>query len=277
MRREVRRSIEKQVAAGFDARADIVTSVVARFSDRFPAASLRPDVEDLVTRTVARRLKAQSYWPEITDCDLLDRAFAELEQNGILCRQNYGHCLTCGHAALRDEAETARREGRNVRGYTFFHAQDMDAVLDGNLDLAFGLPRATAEEFETIILALLPRLGDNDGDSAAAPGPANPGQPVRLRQRSSGDLCTWNLSAGLLTIGGETLQAIRTALPTLPPHKRLALRDAALALGSALSTVACEVVATLRRHGIDATWVGQLHVRIEGRLHWQKRRQEEAT
>jgi hypothetical protein len=272
IRGELRDLIKEHVAAGFDAPADIVTWVVALYSDRFPPESLQPVVENMVTKTVARHLAAQSYWPEVTDCDRLDHAFAELEQNGILCRQNYEDCLTCGHAALRDEAELAREEGRDVRGYTFFHAQDITWVLDGDLYLAFGLPPATAEEFEEIILALLPRCLDNDDASAARTVPADPGQPVRLKRHIIEALRKLDPAAALPTTVGETLQAIRRVLTTLPLLECMATMDAVPARRTALSTVACEVVMTLQRHGIDAMWSGQPHDRIEGRLHWQRRR-----
>jgi len=37
-------------------------------------------------------LDAQREWPSVTDCDRLDRAFADLNGRGIVARQNFACC-----------------------------------------------------------------------------------------------------------------------------------------------------------------------------------------
>ncbi len=69
-------------------------------------------------------------WPQ-TDCDKLDAAFAELERKGIVARQNLACCTNCGSKDIRDEMELLSRRGQAVRGGTFYHAQDTEAVVEG--------------------------------------------------------------------------------------------------------------------------------------------------
>jgi hypothetical protein len=74
----------------------------------------------------------------VTDCDRLDAAFSSLERQGIVARQNWTCCQTCGHAEIADAMEEARQSGE-VRGYTFFHQQDTDSAVEGyGLWLAYG-------------------------------------------------------------------------------------------------------------------------------------------
>lgn len=81
----------------------------------------------------------EASWVGETDCDRLDRVFADLEAAGIICRQNFSCCGNCGSGEILDEMEAAREEGRLVRGYVFYHSQDTDAACDGHgVYLAFG-------------------------------------------------------------------------------------------------------------------------------------------
>ncbi|MGA9525366.1 MAG: alpha/beta hydrolase-fold protein, partial [Myxococcaceae bacterium] len=101
------------------------------------------DPSALATSVLDRRMEAQAReekgWPAITDCDRLDRAFAALEAAGILARQNYEDCGTCGGAAILDELNAAREAGRHARGYVFFHMQDTESAVDGGgLYLSYG-------------------------------------------------------------------------------------------------------------------------------------------
>ena len=75
---------------------------------------------------------AQASWPAETDCDRLDRAFAELEQQGIVARQNFSDCGTCGVAEIPDEIKAAEKSGRKVRGYVFYHMQDTESAAGGH-------------------------------------------------------------------------------------------------------------------------------------------------
>ena len=55
-------------------------------------------------------------WPALTDHDRLEQAFAALETQGVVCRQNFTCCGTCGVAEIGDDREIEEIDGaRRVR------------------------------------------------------------------------------------------------------------------------------------------------------------------
>jgi len=81
----------------------------------------------------------EATWKGSTDCDRLDKAFADLEDRGIICRQDFTCCGNCGVAEIGMELNEAEQRGIQVRGYAFYHQQDTEAAVDGNgVYLSFG-------------------------------------------------------------------------------------------------------------------------------------------
>ena len=139
---EMRERVEVMVAGGylpldqieFDA-ADYLTGAYEELDDDALAAMAKRLVE------VAARSHAeeQASWPEMTDCDRLEAACASLEERGILCGQHTGFTQGDGGSEMMDRVRREREAGRQVRGYAFFHEQDVEgAVQGGGLALAFG-------------------------------------------------------------------------------------------------------------------------------------------
>ncbi|HLA95588.1 MAG TPA: hypothetical protein VK612_07695 [Pyrinomonadaceae bacterium] len=128
---EMKVYIERDVAAGFSDVDEIVEMGVDMVADQADAESLRPEAERLTAEAVERRLKEQESWSAVTDCDRLDAAFAELEENGIVSRQNFSCCGTCGQSEMWDEIDTVQGIGKPVRGYTFYHMQDTESAVEG--------------------------------------------------------------------------------------------------------------------------------------------------
>ena len=128
---DMRKFIRRMVAAGFRSAADIKTEGVEVFAEGDNRAALRPMSERLTDEAIADQLSAQKEWPAVTDCDLLDRAFGELERAGIVARQNFSCCGNCGSIEILDEMTNAKGAGTKVRGYTFYHMQDTDSAADG--------------------------------------------------------------------------------------------------------------------------------------------------
>jgi hypothetical protein len=62
----------------------------------------------------------------------LDDAFAALEANGVISRQNFTCCGTCGSAEIWDEMKAVEEAGGPVRGYAFYHMQDTESAADGH-------------------------------------------------------------------------------------------------------------------------------------------------
>jgi hypothetical protein len=158
---ELRSYIRRDVRAGFHSLDDILELAIEVIADEgLPAESLRPHAERFLAEELVRLQEEAKSWPETTDCDRLDRAFAELEANGIVARQNFTCCQTCGHAEIGEQIENAMAEGRAVEGYTFFHQQDTEAAVDeGGMHLAYG----ALEEGEGATAAIGRRVADTLG------------------------------------------------------------------------------------------------------------------
>ena len=131
--------IDREVAAGFLPQDQIAGSAADGFSGGFPFPILLPIAERLAKIAIKKHQKEQATWPAVTDCDRLDRAFAELEQHGIMCGQN------C-HVGFKQELTWACLGAREIRGYCCYYEQDTDVVLkQGLLSLDFGVgPAAKA-------------------------------------------------------------------------------------------------------------------------------------
>jgi hypothetical protein len=129
-----------EIAAGFQSDSDIIEYAVLRFRDDAPEIEIRNSAKEALAVAVAEHSAAQDRYPAITDCDRLDSAFAALESQGILARQNFWCCVTCGCGAIGNEL----RERPHAIGYTFYHEQDTEAAVDGyGIALNYGAVETT--------------------------------------------------------------------------------------------------------------------------------------
>jgi len=88
----MRHNIERDVICGFSTPHEIIQGAVEVFSDQYEADLLRFHTECITREVLAHHLQAQDGWRDVTDCDLLDSVFAELNQAGVLARQNFSCC-----------------------------------------------------------------------------------------------------------------------------------------------------------------------------------------
>lgn len=128
---DLREQVRCDVAAGFDDPGRIAESAVAAFEDQADPAFLKSQVGRLVEEALAAHAAEQRDWPAQTDCDRLDAAFAALEQAGVVARQHFTCCGTCGLAEIDREIAAAEAGGGRARGYTFYHWQDTEAAVEG--------------------------------------------------------------------------------------------------------------------------------------------------
>lgn len=136
---EVKSYIERKVAQGFDTPEDIEREAIEVFSEEADVAEIEEAVGVYTTRAISDHRKAERTWPAETECDRLDAAFKQLEESGIVARQNFTCCGTCGSAEIGDEIQQAQQRRLTTRGYTFYHMQDTEAAADGyGLYLAYG-------------------------------------------------------------------------------------------------------------------------------------------
>lgn len=141
----LRESIALQVRGGFLDEADIIEIATERANEECDA-SVAARVPGMVREAFAAQYAEQATWPVVTDCDRLDDAFAALERQGIVARQNWTCCMPCGTAEIGGEMEDAGKSGP-VCGYTFFHQQDTESAAEGyGVYLAYGAESANEEE-----------------------------------------------------------------------------------------------------------------------------------
>lgn len=110
------------------------------FSGELPDEELATEIDALLPGLDAERKAERANWPDVTDCDRLDAAFAELKETGLIAEQNFWCCQTCASSEVHATIKQARKSGGAVpRGYVFYHDQDTDrAVQGGGLYLAYG-------------------------------------------------------------------------------------------------------------------------------------------
>jgi hypothetical protein len=129
----VSNAIKHWVWSGFygaDEVQDMIGDILEQDADE---AMLR----NSVGREFAAKAAAEASWPDETDCDRLDRAFAALDASGIIALANAGYTMSDG----LDEVNEALHAKPPVkaRGYCFYHAQDVERAIDGDgLMIAFG-------------------------------------------------------------------------------------------------------------------------------------------
>jgi hypothetical protein len=132
----VRAYARNLVRGGYDSREDIVESVSQLVKDEQLA---HLDAKEVVDSEISDLKYEQATWPVITDYDRLDTVMAALEDGGIVARQNFSCCMTCGSGEIKDEIETFNTAGRMARGYVFFHQQATEHAVDGyGINFAYG-------------------------------------------------------------------------------------------------------------------------------------------
>ncbi|WP_433133003.1 DUF6891 domain-containing protein [Micromonospora sp. CA-240977] len=83
----------------------------------------------------AVRRAQQRGWGEVRGN--LTRAFADLNELGVLARENFSCCGSCASAEIHDE----RDDSRHWHGYLWYHQQDTESLLasdDGEVYLGYG-------------------------------------------------------------------------------------------------------------------------------------------
>lgn len=138
---EVREHVRTAVGRGGKTFADVLEDAVECFLDEGydDEAAVKRICEAEIEVAFAKHLAAQATWPEVTDCDRLDRAFEVLNDGGIVAEHDFACCQNCGLAEIGEPIQEAADAGVDVSGFAFYHAQDTDrAVQGGGLYLTFG-------------------------------------------------------------------------------------------------------------------------------------------
>lgn len=128
---EFRAYISREIAAGFASPEEALETAIEIMGDDVDPGLLKLTGPAILAEELASHVKNQADWPETTDCDRLDSAFKALADQGIVARQNFTCCGTCGASEIWDEMENDQNSGKLVKGYTFFHMQDTESAVEG--------------------------------------------------------------------------------------------------------------------------------------------------
>jgi len=159
---ELRDVIELDVKGGYDSREQIINNAIDFLMGEYDPTWLEEQAIELTDNALKRHYDEQKLWLYETDCDKLDEAFSELDRHGIVARQHFTCCQTCGHAEISYEIKETEKH-RPVHGYVFFHWQDTEsAVRSDYLYLAYGSVSGKESESNDIannVVAALNRAG----------------------------------------------------------------------------------------------------------------------
>lgn len=160
---ELRGYIQRDVDAGFRPEGEIAMNAVEILGDDYDSDVLTPHAVRMTRELVAAHKQEQASWPQTTNCDRLNSAFAALERAGVVSRQDFSCCGTRGVSEIQDEMDKVAKRGTRVRGYAFYHMQDTEsAVVGGGLYLNYGAVqdgKAAAVEIGKEIAASLKQQG----------------------------------------------------------------------------------------------------------------------
>jgi hypothetical protein len=96
------------------------------------------DVSAAIDEAMTEWESDKETWPSTTDCDRLDAAFAAMNGRGLIALQNSGYTQSDGYDEFCDAYEDHPNKS-SVKGYCFYHGQDLERAVQGSgLFFAFG-------------------------------------------------------------------------------------------------------------------------------------------
>lgn len=117
--------VRLSIAGGYATRAELVELAEDYLVSEDDRPVSREQAAALVDRLWLERVREQETWQGETDPERLTRAFAALDEAGIVAREDFACCHSCGHAEIGTEASDG------AVGYVFFHGQGTDRVAAG--------------------------------------------------------------------------------------------------------------------------------------------------
>ena len=138
------------VRGGYDRRSAIIGTLAEMIAEDGVQGLQASDVVDV---EIAALRREEAHWPALTDYDRLAAAMDAMEDKGIVARENFTCCGTCGVAEIGYDIEQFRAAGRKARGYAFFHQQDTEAAAGGH-GLYFNYGHAGRDYSEAKSLAI---------------------------------------------------------------------------------------------------------------------------
>jgi uncharacterized protein DUF6891 len=161
---DLRAFIAYRVREGFESVHDIVENATDYAYETHGREDLQPEIKRITAELIAAHRAEEAGWEGPTDCDRLNEAFAALNEQGIVARQDFSCCNNCGFTEIWDEVEQEERR-RPVEGYVFYHLQCTErAIKSGQLLMAYGCIEDDTEALHRVankVVAELRQVGLN--------------------------------------------------------------------------------------------------------------------
>jgi hypothetical protein len=160
---DLRAFIAHRVREGFESAHEIVENATEYAYGKYER-DFKSEAKRLAAKLLVAHHAEQEGWGESTDCDRLDEAFAALDRQGIVARQDFSCCNNCGFTEIWGEVEKAEKQ-QPISGYVFYHLQCTEqAIKTGRLLMACGCVEENPEAFQRVgnaVVAELRRVGLN--------------------------------------------------------------------------------------------------------------------
>ena len=122
-----------RVWSGFHSLSDVLIMI----EDWNESEPDRDVLEAFARSEFQAKREAEDTWPLVTDCVRLDEVFDSLNSIGIIALQNAGFTMSDGLSEVSEAL--ANHDSTAVKGYCFYHEEDVARAVDGfGLWLAYG-------------------------------------------------------------------------------------------------------------------------------------------
>ena len=137
--KSLRDRVHELVWGGFDELQEVHETAQDYLNPRTWTQSDRDLITAEVDRQFSEKIAAETTWPKVTDWDRLDAAFTQIESRKIVALHNAGNTQS---DAISDAGQIWHERGAEtsgLRGYIFYHGQDVDRVVtNGQLHIGYG-------------------------------------------------------------------------------------------------------------------------------------------
>ncbi len=172
---EIRDFVAGRVHEGFESAHEIIENAQHWAFEKHGRDDLLPEIKRLTAEALAAHQAEQAGWGPTTDCDRLDSAFAALNAQGIVARQDFSCCNNCGFTEIWDEVEEEEKR-HPVEGYVFYHLQCTESAIEtGKLLMAYGCVEEDPQAFFRVANKIVAELR-NSGLNASWGG--TDGHPI---------------------------------------------------------------------------------------------------
>lgn len=134
-----RAEIRRRVWSGYCDRVEVFIEVTYQGKERMVLPLDLGWVHSQIDKEFRRKQTAELTWPDVTDCDRLDIAFAELRSHGITALQNAGRDASEAFTRVEEHFTDSCYDEVSHTAYCWFTEKDVETALEsGCLGIGYG-------------------------------------------------------------------------------------------------------------------------------------------